>query len=140
MLLKKMLTLITCIILAFSISSTALASSYVTDSDMSVQYVYINVASSSLTISADGTASIVCYVTRTSTGNSIYLKATLQKYSSGRWIDITNWTVSTSSTTAYISETYTVSSGTYRVAAYFSVSGSDGGTESNTLYSKTVVY
>ncbi len=106
---------------------------------MSIQYVYINQASTSLTISASGTAIIYGYVQKTPAGKSIYLTSTLQRYSNGSWTDLKSWSKSSTSSSASILETYQVSSGTYRVETYYYVSG-DGGYESDTIYSKTVTY
>lgn len=103
------------------------------------QYVNINRASCSLTISS-GTANIIGSVQKTPSGKDIYLSCTLQKYSNGSWSNIKTWSDSSStSSSVYISETYSVSKGQYRVQAYYSVSGS-GVTESDTMYSKTVTY
>ena len=106
---------------------------------ISPQYIYINSASSSLSISG-GTATIKGNVQKTPTGKDINLTCTLQKKSNGSWSDVKSWSKSTStSPSVYISEKYTVSKGEYRVAAYYSVSGANG-TESGTVYSKTVTY
>jgi hypothetical protein len=102
-------------------------------------YTYINNASSSLTISTDGTATVESYVQRTSAGTYIYLSATLQRYTNGSWTYVDGWIQSTAEVAAYISETCDVSAGTYRVATYYYVSGGNG-SEANTIYSKTVTY
>ncbi len=72
-------------------------------------------------------------------GTSIYLQSTLQCYKNGSWKDIESWSESSTSSTASISEKYTVSKGKYRLETYYSVNGA-GGTESGTIYSKTVTY
>lgn len=109
------------------------------ESVVSVQYVYINQASTSLTISASGTATVYGYVQKTPAGKNIYLTSTLQRYSNGSWTDVKSWSKSSSSSSASILETYQVSSGTYRVETYYYVSG-DGGYESDEIFSKTVTY
>lgn len=109
------------------------------ESEMSVKYTYINQASTSLTISASGTATVYGYVQKTPAGKNIYLTSTLQRYSNGSWTDVKSWSKSSSSSSASILETYQVSSGTYRVETYYYVSG-DGGYESDEIFSKTVTY
>jgi len=106
---------------------------------VSIQYVYINQASTSLSISAGGTATVYGFVQKTPAGKSIYLSSTLQRYSNGSWSNVKNWSKSSTSSSASILETYQVSSGTYRVKTYYYVSGDDG-YESGTVYSKTVTY
>ncbi|AUS97370.1 hypothetical protein CDQ84_12590 [Clostridium thermosuccinogenes] len=109
------------------------------ESIVSIQYVYINQASTSLTISSSGTATVYGYVQKTPAGKNIYLSSTLQRNSNGTWSDVKSWSTSSTSSSASILETYQVSSGTYRVETYYYVSG-DGGYESGTIYSKTVTY
>ncbi len=111
----------------------------VPESIVSIQYVYINQASTSLTISSSGTATVYGYVQKTPAGKNIYLSSTLQRNSNGTWSDVKSWSTSSTSSSASILETYQVSSGTYRVETYYYVSG-DGGYESGTIYSKTVTY
>lgn len=139
---KKLISIAICVLLIFSVPFPVLASgasvSLPQGSAMSPLYTYINSASSSLSISSGGTAAIKGYVSKTPYGKSIYLEVTLQKYSGG-WSDVRTWTQSSTSPSASISKTLDVSKGTYRVKAYFSVSGGSG-SESGTVYSKTVTY
>ena len=109
------------------------------ESVVSIQYVYINQASTSLSISAGGTATVYGFVQKTPAGKSIYLSSTLQRNSNGTWSNVKSWSASSTSSSASILETYQVSKGTYRVETYYYVSG-DGGYESGTVYSKTVTY
>jgi len=109
------------------------------ESMISIQYIYINHASTSLTVSSDGKATIYGYVQRTPFGKSIYLVSTLQRYSSGVWIDVKSWVQFSMSSSAFILETYQVSGGTYRVKTYYYVTGVDGA-ESGTVYSKNATY
>ncbi|KXG77107.1 hypothetical protein [Thermotalea metallivorans] len=140
---KRFLSFALSILLILSVlTSTALATgetSATPESVVSIQYVYINQASTSLTISASGTATVYGYVQKTPAGKNIYLTSTLQRYSNGSWTDVKSWSKSSTSSSASILETYQVSSGTYRVETYYYVSG-DGGYESDTIYSKTVTY
>jgi len=106
---------------------------------VSIQYVYINQASTSLTISASGTATVYGYVQRTPAGKNIFLTSTLQRFSNGSWSNVRSWSGSSTSSSATILETHQVTRGTYRVKTYYYVSG-DGGHESGTIYSKTVIY
>lgn len=66
-------------------------------------YSNINDVYTSLTIN-DGIATIKGYVQRTSSGNSIYLSSTLQRYNNGLWIDVESWSKTTTSFSASISE------------------------------------
>lgn len=109
------------------------------ESEMSVKYTYINQASTSLSISAGGTATVYGFVQKTPAGKYIYLSSTLQRNSNGTWSDVTSWSASSTSSSASILETYQVTSGTYRVETYYYVSG-DGGYESDEIFSKTVTY
>ncbi|MEZ0537293.1 hypothetical protein ACAG39_08570 [Caldicellulosiruptoraceae bacterium PP1] len=140
---KRFLSFALSILLILSVlTSTALAAEETIakqDSEVSIQYVYINQASTSLTISASGTATVYGYVQKTPAGKNIYLTSTLQRYSNGSWANVKSWSKSSTSSSASILETYQVSSGTYRVETYYYVSG-DGGYESGTIYSKTVTY
>ena len=142
MLSKKIISLGACILLLLSASSPAFASS-VTQSSVSsppitVLFVYINTASSTLTIS-NGNATIRGYVQKTPSGNSIELTSTLELYSAGSWYAVESWSTYSTSSSALISETYQVSKGTYRVATDYTVNGASN-SESGTVYSKTVTY
>ena len=133
------LILISCVF----ISTPALAGEKpISASDIPIitpQYTYINSASSLLTIS-DGTATIKGSVQKTPSGKNISLTCTLQKKSGSTWTKIKSWSDSSSTApSVYISQKYTVSKGEYRVKATYSVNGTNG-TESGTVYSKTVEY
>ncbi|MCG1024936.1 hypothetical protein [Dehalobacter sp.] len=138
MLTKKLLSLGICMLILFSFSTPLLAAEANTSSPLGVNYVYINKASSTLSIS-NGTASINGYVQKTPSGTSIQLTSTLQRYSSGSWATVASWSTTSASSSASISQIYTVYSGTYRVATSYSVSGPNG-TESGTVYSTTETY
>ncbi|SKA83804.1 hypothetical protein SAMN05443428_105174 [Caloramator quimbayensis] len=143
MLKKRFLSAALGMLLLLNVSApTALAAgetSAAPESVVSIQYVYINQASTSLTISSSGTATVYGYVQKTPAGKNIYLTSTLQRYSNGTWSNVKSWSKSSTSSSASVLETYQVSSGTYRVETYYYVSG-DGGYESGTIYSKTVTY
>ncbi|MBA1334989.1 MAG: hypothetical protein HPY66_0611 [Firmicutes bacterium] len=143
MLKKKLLsTALTALLVISALMPTALAAgetSAAPESVVSIQYVYINQASTSLTISSSGTATVYGYVQKAPAGKNIYLTSTLQRYSNGSWSNVKSWSKSSTSSSASILETYQVTSGTYRVETYYYVSG-DGGYESGTVYSKTVTY
>lgn len=69
-----------------------------------------------LSISSDGVASVTGMVRGKSGVTSTYVKVTLQRSESGRWVDVKSWECSKSSRSASVSETFQVSRGTYRVA------------------------
>ncbi len=142
MLNKKVLSIGMCFLLLGSMSVpvlTAEAPEYPSDlSLITSRYIYINNAYSTLAIS-DGTATIKGFVQKTTSGESIYLSSTLQQYSNDMWSDIKSWSKSSTASSVSISEKFTVSKGKFRVATYYSVSGPDG-SESNTVYSRTVTY
>lgn len=71
--------------------------------------------STELSISSDGTATITGIVRGKAGVTSTYVKVTLQKSESGKWVDVKSWEDSSGSRSATVSETYQVSSGTYRV-------------------------
>ncbi len=141
MLTKKLVSFGICMLLLFSFSAPLLAAneSPTLTSPIGVRYVYVNKASSTLSISSNGTASINGYVQKTPSGTSIQLTSTLQRYSSGSWATVASWSTTSASSSASISQIYTVYSGTYRVATSYSVSGPNG-TESGTVYSTTETY
>jgi len=72
------------------------------ESIVSIQYVYIIQASTSLTISSNGTATVYGYVQKTPAGKNIYLSSTLQRYSNGSWSNVKNWSKSSTSSSASI--------------------------------------
>lgn len=67
------------------------------------------------------------------------MESTLERYSGGSWNEVASWSTSSSSYSASVTKNYRVSGGKYRVATYYSVSGATG-SESDTLYNKTVSY
>ena len=138
---KKIIFLATCFLPMLSVSAPVYAAELELpeQSTISPQYVNINKATCTLTISSNGVAKIKGYVQKTKSGTSIYLRSTLQCYKNGSWNDIKSWSKTSTSSTALISESYTVSAGKYRVETYYSVNGA-GGTETGTIYSKTVNY
>lgn len=109
------------------------------DHVISIQYIYINQASTSLTISKSGMATVYGYVQKTPSGKSIKLTSTLQRYSNRSWLNVKSWSKSSTSLSASILETYKVSSGNYRVETYYYVAGKDG-SDSGVVYSKMVTY
>lgn len=140
---KRFLLFLLSILLILPLLTSATAAAEETsanqDFDVSIQYTYINLASTSLTISTSGTASVYGYVQKTPAGETIYLRSTLQRYSNGSWTNVKSWSKYSTSSSASILETYQVSNGTYRVETYYYVSG-DGDSEYDTIYSKTVTY
>lgn len=138
---KNIIFLATCflLVLPFSVPVYAAELELPEQSTISPQYVNINKATSTLTISRNGVAKIKGYIQKTKSGTSIYLRSTLQCYKNGSWNNIKSWSKTSTSSTALISENYTVSSGKYRVKTYYSVDGA-GGTETGTIYSKIVNY
>jgi len=139
MLSKKVVSLFASVIVLVSASCPAFAASYVKSpqsAPIQVDYVYTNMASSTLRISG-GIATIIGFVQRTTSGKKVYVESTLQRYSGGFWYAIKSWSKSSTDYAASVSAKYKVSSGRYRVATYYSVTGANG-TESGTVYSKTV--
>lgn len=139
---KSVLALGASLVMAFSCISPALAAEYKSDLSGGIftpSYVNINQASTSLSISG-GTARVIGTVEKTRSGKSIYLNCVLQKQSGSSWTSITNWSASSTSNVATLSETYAVAKGTYRVRMYYYVTAADGSVESDTMYSKTVTY
>ncbi len=140
---KKLTSFAICFLLMLSVPVTVFAVEpeilLEQSSSISLQYVNVSEATSTLAISSNGKATIKGYVKRTKSGTSIDLECTLQRYTNGSWKDIESWSKSSTSSKAIISEKYTVSKGTYRVETCFSVDGT-GDTESGTVYSENVTY
>ena len=93
----------------------------------------INAYHTELSISSVGVASISGYVRGKSGVTSAYVEVTLQKKVSGEWIDVESWEDS-GTRNASVSETYSVSRGTYRVVMTCSA---DGETKSATSAERT---
>lgn len=76
---------------------------------------YISTYSTDLSISNTGLATITGQVRGKTGVTSTYVKVTLQKYVSGNWVDVKGWEDSQSGRSAFVSETYQITKGTYRV-------------------------
>lgn len=76
---------------------------------------YISTYSTDLNISNTGLATITGEVKGKNGVTSAYVKVTLQKYESGNWIDEKDWEDSQNGKNAFVSETYQIEKGTYRV-------------------------
>lgn len=76
---------------------------------------YILTYSTELVISNIGLATITGEVRGKTGVTNAYVKVTLQKYASGDWVDVEDWEDSSNGRNAFISETYQVTRGTYRV-------------------------
>lgn len=76
---------------------------------------YISTYSTELVISNIGLATITGEVRGKTGVTNAYVKVTLQKYASGDWVDVEDWEDSSNGRNAFISETYQVTRGTYRV-------------------------
>ena len=117
---KKIAAILCSLCMLFSVGSTAMATSYdaadTTPSQISPRYSYATFVDASLDVS-NGTA----YVYVTGEGNSsvtrIKITARLQKKSGSGWSTIKTWTQTTYDDNATLDESYSVSSGTYRVSA-----------------------
>lgn len=141
---KKVLSSVLVFLLLFSLLSPTAQADKVKipepEAPITIQYTYINLASTQLTISSDGMANVFGYVLRTTAGNYLFLTCTLQRLENGIWYDMSTWSTSSTDWSAMISEDYQiVLSGIYRVKTFYYGSG-DGGSDSGTIYSKTVTY
>lgn len=87
----------------------------VTEAQIEPRMTYISACSTELVISNTGLATITGEVRGKSGVTSAYVKVTLQKYVSGDWVDVEDWEDSRSGRNAFVSETYQVTQGTYRV-------------------------
>ena len=94
----------------------------------------INAYHTELFISSAGVASISGYVRGKSGVTNAYVEVTLQKKVSGEWIDVESWEDSGTRNSS-ISETYSVSRGTYRVVM---ICSADGETKSATSAERSV--
>lgn len=76
---------------------------------------YIAGYSTELVISDTGVATITGQVRGKTGVTQAYVNVTLQKLVLGKWIDVEDWEDSRSGRNAFVSETYQVNRGTYRV-------------------------
>lgn len=76
---------------------------------------YISTYNTELVISNTGLATITGEVRGKTGVTNAYVKVTLQKYASGDWVDVEDWEDSRNGRNVFISETYQVTRGTYRV-------------------------
>lgn len=139
---KRFLAVVLCALFFVSLPHRALAAggaSAMPVSSVSIQYAFINQASTSLTVAASGMATVYGHVQRTPAGRSIFLTSTLQRLSDGTWSNVRSWSRTSTASSATIFERHQVTRGTYRVQTYYHVAG-DGGYESGTVFSQTVVY
>ena len=121
---------------AFAMGKTGLT----TEQNFSVLNAYINQVKTTLSISANGIATVYSFVQKSTNGEEIYLSSTLQRNSNGYWSNVENWFVCTNSSSATISEEYLVTHGEYRVETNYYVSGYDGGYDCGTVYSAVIDY
>lgn len=107
----------------------------VPETQAEIQMTYISGYSTELVISSSGLATITGEVRGKSGVTSTFIKVTLQQYVSGTWVDVEDWEASSSGSNAFISETYQVTKGTYRVTMTCSAN-----TETKTATSATRTY
>lgn len=96
--------------------------------------MYISSYGCNFTISSSGVASVSGYIKGKSGVDDAYVLVTLQKQVYGGWSNITSWD-DQGGRNASVSETYNVSSGTYRIEVYCSA-----GTESKVFDSASKTY
>ncbi len=94
----------------------------------------ISTYSTELSISSDGIASASGFVNGKSGVTSTYVKVTLQKSVSGKWVDVESWEASSDTRSTFVAETYQVSRGTYRVTM---ICSADGETKAATSAERT---
>ncbi len=85
-----------------------------TEKQVEPRMTYISIYKTELSISSSGVATVTGEVRGKTGVTSTYVKVILQKYVSGRWIDVEDWSDSQSGRSAFVSETYQVGRGTYR--------------------------
>lgn len=107
----------------------------VSDKQIQPRMDYISSYGTELTISDSGEASVTGFVRGKKGVTNAYVKVTLQKKVSGSWVYVQSWESSGSGRNATIAETYSVSRGTYRVAALIKA-----GTESKSPISAERTY
>lgn len=138
---KIMAVLLTAVGLCMSLSVSVSAETIYPfiDSDVSPAYVIANNPVSKLNISGK-----TAYCTSTTDGAnavSITVEQTLEKYSGWLWIwddvDGASWTKTVNKKTISVSNTKSgLSSGTYRLKSVFTLTSSDGKSETITVYSE----
>lgn len=112
----KVAILCICIIVISVVCSTTSYAKEV-DTQVGTWTVYISTCSTDIGISSSGMATVTGQVRGKTGVTSAYVKVTLQKYVSGDWVDVNCWEDSQNGRNAFVSETYQVSRGTYRVVA-----------------------
>ena len=128
---KKVVSFFVCLILLFSISTSALSVSAASN---------ISYASSGLSISS-GTAHVSCVLTGyQGITKKCTISAYLQQYKNGNWVTIGSWSKNFSQYRGSLTASKTVSKGyKYRVYAYF-YGTSATTTQSISLASNTISY
>lgn len=98
---------------------------------------YILSYNTDLTISNTGSANVTGYVRGKSGVNNAYVSVSLQKFVSvyDSWKTVKSWQDDSGSRNASVSESYSVGTGTYRLATYVRA-----GTESKMIYSENRKY
>lgn len=102
------------------------------DTQIEPRLTYISTYNVQLSISDNGTATIMGTVTGRIGVTQTSVKVTLQKSVSGTWTNVESWEASSDSRSASVNTTYQVSRGTYRVTMTCSANGESESTTSET--------
>lgn len=137
---RKLLLMVTSILLVFSVCGTAMAGELpleASDSggDYSICYTYISYTSCNFAIASDGKASMSASISGYSNVDSVRISGYLQRYNGG-WQTVKSWNELTSGSYGVMTKTWYVSQGyQYRwLVYYYAYSGSNTESTSDSLY------
>ncbi len=118
------------------------SSGYAISEDNSVQPLYdlTRAYKATITISEDGTAQCFGHITATSRTDSVSITLTLYRKVGNSWFFVNSWSKNDHPYYASVSETYKVSSGTYKVQLNGTVVAADGTTETFSTWSTEATY
>jgi hypothetical protein len=138
---KKYISIVFSIVLVFSIfMPSAIADKPNNVRGIRPLFTYISSVGNGLTISG-GTASMNSHLTASGSANKIVMNSYLKRNQSGTWTTVDSWPQTTYSSSAYWSDTCSVSSGYYyKLVTYFYVYNGSTLLESTTVTSSQVYY
>lgn len=128
--------------LLFAVMVAWCSSGYAISEGNSVQPLYdlTRTCNAMITISEDGMAQCSGRIIATNRTDSVSITLTLYRKVGNSWSIVTSWSVRNQLYHVFISETYKVSSGTYKVQLSGTVVASDGTTESFSAWSAEKTY
>ena len=122
---SKLVRSLVCVMLSITmvLSMSTWAGVPVAAEETAVQprYSYANYISASINLYTDGTANCYAYVNGYDDVTEIHIQMILQKSIKRRWTDMASWEGTWTKTYASLSRSTTVTTGTYRVKAVYTI-------------------